>query len=104
MEYDILFKIINITLGLLCLAWMDFINFQFKPDTGYFSLHTKGSKRDAWHDGKKCAIFFFALAALGEGAVIQIIESPLFWVAILAIVCQWFYHILKWIKLTFNKE
>ena len=105
------FELINISIGLSLLAWMDFIHFQRSEDSGYFSIHTKGSKRDAWHDGKKLAILFFGVAAIGEKELVYIVNNAYIWLAFLAWFIQWFiYHgVLKTIKRIFrisktNKE
>ncbi len=89
------FELFFISIGLALLAWMDFITFQRPKDSGYFSLHTKGSKRDAWHDAKRLCIFSFAIAAIGEPQVAWLLANPFVWVAFLAFFIQWFgYHII----------
>jgi hypothetical protein len=103
--YQWFFKLANIIIALSLLAFMDFINFQRPKDQGYFSLHTKGSKRDAWHDSKKLAILFFAIAAIGEAQVAWLINNPLIWVALFAWFLQAFiYKGLKTIKRIFRKS
>ena len=98
------FEFIWIGVGLVLLAWMDFIAFQRPTDSGYFSIHTVGSKRDAWHDAKKLAIFSFAIAAIGEGQLLYLINNAYVWVGISAWVWQTFIYnfLLKTIKRIFR--
>ena len=102
--YDYIFKFFWLSIGLILLAWMDFINFQRPKDSGYFSLHTKGSKNDAWHHGKKLAILSFGIAAIGYDQVIYLLLNPYIWLAILAFIIQVFIYnfLLKMIKRIFR--
>jgi len=107
--YKYTFEFCFLGIGFIFLAVMDFINFQFPKDSGFFSLHTKGSRFDAWHLSKRIAIFCFALAAIGDGQLLYLINNPFIQIALLAIVCQWVYHLLKRIKkyidhILINKE
>ena len=98
------FEFIWISAGLILLAWMDFIAFQRPTDSGYFSIHTVGSKRDAWHDAKKLVIFCFAIAAIGENELLYLTNNAYVWVGISAWVWQTFIYsfLLKTIKRIFR--
>lgn len=102
--YTYSFELAYISLGLILLAWMDFISFQRPPDTGYFSIHTRGSKRDAWHDAKKLAILCFAIAAIGEVQLVKLAHNPYIIIAFLAYFWQRVIYnfLLKLIKRLFN--
>ena len=76
----------------ILLAWMDFICFQRPHDSGYFSLHTKGSKRDAWHDAKKLVLFLIAFIIIREDALIDIFVNPYVWLAAIAYLGQKFFY------------
>ena len=98
------FELFWLSVGLLGMAFMDFIIFQRPKDSGYWSLHTKGSRRDAWHDTKRVAILAFAVAAIGDVHLLYLVNNPFIQVALLAIILQKVYHILKWIYQKFNKQ
>ena len=57
----------------ILLAWMDYICFQRPHDSGYFSLHTKGSKRDAWHDAKKLVLGLVAFSMLELDTLLEML-------------------------------
>jgi len=56
-ELYILFAII-----IIINAFMDSLNFHRKHDNGFWSLHTKGKRIDAWHTAK---IIMLGLVAYG---------------------------------------
>ena len=93
--YNYFFELFWLSIGLILLAFMDFINFQRPKDSGYFSLHTKGNRNDAWHHSKRLAILSFAIAAIGEQQIILLIDNPYIWVGVLAYIWQLVYHLLK---------
>ncbi len=102
--YRFRFELLWLGAGFIGMAFMDFINFQRPKDKGYWSLHTKvgSSKRDAWHDTKRLTIFAFAIAAIGSAQLLYLVNNAFLQVAILAIVCQKVYHILKFIYQKFH--
>lgn len=55
------FKILMFGLAVFFDAVMDYFNFQVAYDSGFWSLHTEGSKFDAWHTAKvlkwTCVVF-----------------------------------------------
>ena len=106
MFYRYQFELTWLGIGIILLAWMDFIMFQRPHDCGYFSLHTKGSKHDAWHDAKKLAIFCFGIAAIGEMEVLRLINNPYVTLAVMAFILQIFVYngILKTIAKIIRKK
>ena len=102
--YKFRFELFWIGAGLTGMAFMDFIIFQRPKDSGYWSLHTivGSSKRDAWHDTKRLSILAFAIAAIGDVQLLYLVNNAFLQVAILAIVCQQVYHILKFIYQKFH--
>jgi len=93
------FSYICFFVGAFFMAIMDIIHFQRPMNSGYWSIHTYGSRSDAWHHSKRLALLCFALGIIGEDytliTVYYVINHPLVWMAVLAFIAQWAYHIGK---------
>ena len=97
------FELFWLSMGLLCMRLMEIMDFQRPHDVGYFSLHTKGSKKDFWHDSKNVAILCFGMAAIGEDAFLYLINNPIIQLAFLAWLSHPVYLFMKVINRIFSK-
>ncbi len=77
------------------MANMDYLNFRRPHNNGYWSLHTKHPRNDAWHHSKRLVLGIIAYLVVGPDGLIQILENQYLQFAVMAYLGQ---------KLFYNKR